>query len=374
MLRIYSWLSSRLTQAELRIEMKIKERLQSRKSGFFSRGLFLLDIELLLLELAENLARFIIIIFLDSGKGFNMVFGQQAMSKCRISYTDFKQARLRLRTFSYGTLATLIIAVGIVSLVMNLLFSEKLTGWAQTFNWTQTSWTTGASTTAVATHAANQTNWTRFSSSSANIATTSNGITLTASSVVAVNHTSDADFQTGTLPSNMYINGGSLKMTKPVGATCSSDTECPGSTSGNCQSGVCRPQWVTAAGVCSNISVLSKDRQGQWQTSGVSCSGPQCSGATLVNPQTNPAVDFSSYPAQNFCKAAGGRLPTVAELACIYSNQSSYNSYGSFTTNYYWTNVDYNGVSARIVFFLNGDQTSWNGKTDGTTRYRCIKP
>lgn len=74
-----------------------------------------------------------------------------------------------------------------------------------------------------------------------------------------------------------------------------------------------------------------------WRTTGANCSSPQCTNAgsldpdypsnyVLVNPQTNPSVDFSDYPAQNACKTIGGRLPNMQELLAIYDGKNSYGS------------------------------------------------
>jgi prepilin-type N-terminal cleavage/methylation domain-containing protein len=57
------------------------------------------------------------------------------------------------------------------------------------------------------------------------------------------------------------------------------------------------------------------------------------SNMSLVNPQTNPAVSFSNYPAQNACKVLGGRLPNMQELLAIYSGRVTYgNNFGANTT------------------------------------------
>jgi len=68
----------------------------------------------------------------------------------------------------------------------------------------------------------------------------------------------------------------------------------------------------------------------QWKTTDTACNTPQCgldgaqNGDSLVDPKLYPSVDFSAYPAQNACKALGGRLPTIVELRCISSNKASF--------------------------------------------------
>jgi len=56
--------------------------------------------------------------------------------------------------------------------------------------------------------------------------------------------------------------------------------------------------------------------------------------STLVNPQTNPGVSFTNYPAQNLCKAEGGRLPWSSELSSILSNAGSYGNNFNTTEGY----------------------------------------
>jgi hypothetical protein len=79
------------------------------------------------------------------------------------------------------------------------------------------------------------------------------------------------------------------------------------------------------------------------------------SNMSLVNPQTNPGVDFSfEYNAQNYCKAIGGRLPNVQELIAIYVDKASYGN--NFQVNSYWSATEYGPDSyfAYAVWFGNG--------------------
>ncbi|MDD3481088.1 MAG: fibronectin type III domain-containing protein [Patescibacteria group bacterium] len=71
----------------------------------------------------------------------------------------------------------------------------------------------------------------------------------------------------------------------------------------------------------------------KYATGRISCRNPQCelgidSGVpanySLVSPQENPTVDFSAYPAQDACKARGGRLPYKNELLELRAAQGSY--------------------------------------------------
>jgi hypothetical protein len=64
--------------------------------------------------------------------------------------------------------------------------------------------------------------------------------------------------------------------------------------------------------------------QRRYKTTDTANASPQSSGGSLVSPQAYPAVDFSLYPAQNNCKAIGGRTPTQNELIGMYNATTSY--------------------------------------------------
>lgn len=130
------------------------------------------------------------------------------------------------------------------------------------------------------------------------------------------------------------------------------------------------------SGICSGIAVYYTDIVGTktWgPTSG--CVAPYVSGpcgvedSYLVDPAIYPDVDFTTYPAQNACKAIGARLPSKTQLACIYTNRASF---GTFQSEYYWSSVPYyQGSSAW------GHHLSTNGVTMGAGtnpwRVRCVK-
>jgi len=73
------------------------------------------------------------------------------------------------------------------------------------------------------------------------------------------------------------------------------------------------------------------------------------SNMVLVSPQANTGVDFSAYPAQNACKAIGGRLPNMQELLAIYAGRSSYGN--NFQADLHWSSTEYNGSNAYFVNF-----------------------
>jgi hypothetical protein len=115
------------------------------------------------------------------------------------------------------------------------------------------------------------------------------------------------------------------------------------------------PNWIAGIGVLSGKFVRSTDAGGStkyaWGPYPGSCVSPQCalgidpsfpSYFSLVNPQTNPGVDFSAYPAQNACKAIGGRLPNMQELTAIHTDRASYgNNFRSFS---YLSATEYGNV------------------------------
>ncbi|MDP2685231.1 MAG: hypothetical protein Q8P20_09440, partial [bacterium] len=211
---------------------------------------------------------------------------------------------------------------------------------AATFNFSQTNWSGGEDTVNFANHTDNRTNWTKYYSKDSGVTADASSLTLT-SVTSSVIDTSSADFSAGTV-SSTYVVSDSFKMLKPIGGTCSTSVECDDgygvSAAGLCSGGVCVDPWISwvACGATSP-KVIYADLTGTkaWKTSNTACDTPQCgqdggqNGDELVSDNT---VDFSLYTARNGCKAIGGRLPTLAELACIYTNRTSYNSQGAFQT------------------------------------------
>ena len=109
-----------------------------------------------------------------------------------------------------------------------------------------------------------------------------------------------------------------------------------------------------------------------WKTTSDLCELPQCDSGTfmLVSPQASPGIDFSAYPAQNACKAVGGRLPTETELFSIYGDRASYGDNFAATPPSYWSSMEYSNLYAYDVTVA-GDMDN-SGKT-GLERVRCIK-
>lgn len=110
----------------------------------------------------------------------------------------------------------------------------------------------------------------------------------------------------------------------------------------------------------------------QWKTSDTACDKPECGqdggtgGDNLVADNT---VNFLNYPARNACKAVGGRLPTLAELQCIYTNRVTFGD--NFGTSDYWSSTENSTTNASYVGFSSG-YTSYNTKSN-TGSVRCVK-
>ena len=129
----------------------------------------------------------------------------------------------------------IIIVLAIIAIVGAIIFYQSLIVRGAVYGWTQTSWSGGASTTAVATHPGDETGWTYFYSSDAGISTSTPGQISLASTTSSWTETTDADFNAGT-QEYVYATSGAVFLLKPIGATCSTSAEC---LSGSCGSGVC---------------------------------------------------------------------------------------------------------------------------------------
>ena len=93
------------------------------------------------------------------------------------------------------------------------------------------------------------------------------------------------------------------------------------------------------------------------------------SNMSLVSPQANPGVDFSDYPAQNACKALGGKLPNMQELLAIYAGRASYGNNFNMT-GFYWSSTESDSSSAHAVYFgSGGDAVSTKS---GVYPVRCV--
>ena len=109
-----------------------------------------------------------------------------------------------------------------------------------------------------------------------------------------------------------------------------------------------------------------------WKTANTACDKPQCGadggqdGDQLVADNT---TDFTSYPARDYCKSIGARLPTKAELACVYTNRATFGN--NFVAGNYWSETEYSATYAWYTNFTGGTQT-YNNKTS-TYYVRCVR-
>ena len=112
--------------------------------------------------------------------------------------------------------------------------------------------------------------------------------------------------------------------------------------------------------------------QKQWKTSNTACDRPECgadggqSGDNLVNDNT---VDFTLYPARDYCKSIGGRLPNRDELSCIYINRAIFGD--NFGTGHYWSSTENSETYAYSRLFSSGSEG--NANKAGGYYVRCVR-
>lgn len=123
--------------------------------------------------------------------------------------------------------------------------------------------------------------------------------------------------------------------------------------------------WIGIA-QCSGLVIANRDASvvQRWKTTDTSCVSPDCeTGVDNTYPANYSLIwsDFlpSSYSAQNDCLQNYGidaRLPTMAELQCIYDNWSNYTASGSDSFQYegYWSATEYGTTTGRFIDFSDG--------------------
>lgn len=243
-----------------------------------------------------------------------------------------------------------------------------------TFDWIQGNWSGGADTSATATYTSDRTTWTKYYSKSSNVTASADSISLSAASG-SVTQTTDADFTAGTgeetYGAKLYVGGGSLSLKKQNGRPCTVAAEC---ARGFCTAGVCADPYQY--GYC-GVGVYTSDGSNYaWKTTNDTCQSPQCTGTlnagTLASDNN---VDFSVYPARNYCKNLQGRLPTAAEMVCILNNRYSlggnFQNSGSYT---YWSGEEASSTSAKYVtsntLAVNSNYKTTSG---GNAVIRCVR-
>lgn len=110
----------------------------------------------------------------------------------------------------------------------------------------------------------------------------------------------------------------------------------------------------------------------QWKISNTACDLPEClqdGGQDGDNLDADNTINYTDYPARQACKNIGGRLPTVAELQCIYANQTSFND--NFGTGTHWSSTEYSETLARYVGFSGG--TTYTYTKTNSYSVRCVR-
>jgi hypothetical protein len=108
-----------------------------------------------------------------------------------------------------------------------------------------------------------------------------------------------------------------------------------------------------------------------WKSAATPCDQPQCGingGQTGDNLKADNTLNFTDYPARDYCKSIGGRLPTIDELECIYNNRTSF---GSFEAGSYWSSTEYSGASAWHYNWPGANRNTNNKDYDSYVR--CVK-
>lgn len=110
----------------------------------------------------------------------------------------------------------------------------------------------------------------------------------------------------------------------------------------------------------------------QWKVANTACDRPECgqnSGQDGDNLVVDNTVGFGNYPAQDACKAVGGRLPTKAELSCMYTNKVTFGN--NFVASNYWSSTEYSATAAWPQYFSTGAQ-DYNNKAN-SYYVRCVR-
>jgi len=109
-----------------------------------------------------------------------------------------------------------------------------------------------------------------------------------------------------------------------------------------------------------------------WKNANTNCDKPQCGadgGQDGDNLKADNTLSFTSYPARDYCKSIGGRLPTKTELNCIYTNRATFGN--NFASSNYWSSTEYSTTSAWYQYFSTGGQ-GYSNKTS-SLYVRCVR-
>ncbi|HPX94469.1 MAG TPA: hypothetical protein PLF30_02845 [Candidatus Moranbacteria bacterium] len=158
--------------------------------------------------------------------------------------------------------------------------------------------------------------------------------------------------------------------------SCTGDSDCYGDYI--CSGDTCINPWL--AGPCEGIQVYYVDAPTNktWKTSTTACSTPQCSqdgGQYGDNLVADNSVDFSLYPARDFCKSLGGRMPNITEMRCIFTNAAQHygGALGGMSGNAYWVGTEYSTSDAVYVSAVDSGALEHHMGKTSVLKTRCIR-
>ena len=420
---------------QLKLESTNKKRKELKNQKNISFYL-LYSLKAQTLNFSILLIRVLFLLFGDSSENY-LIFtrlNKDSVLVCNNSFCVYKKFQKKVRFLSKTAFALIVVTTIITSSFLYFMMPGKPDSFAATYNWNQSNWFGGADTVATANHNTDQNNWTKFYSKDDNVDVSTVGEMKLALTTASVIETTDVDFNAGEQSTGLsgsgdfYIDEGNVYLKKMSGASCTVSDECIGSicdgtcklalgesctADTECASNACNVTCKLALGEsctegtecasnacnvtcfdpwlyttqCAGIDIYYNNSGNlKWKTSQTDCNTPQCGvdGAqnddSLVNPISNPEVDFSAYPAQDTCKAIGGRLPTKDELDCIYANRTSIDNVGYYYDWYgdtyfayfsFWSSVEYSSTHA--WYRTLGQSNSTSGWKNFFKTTRCVR-
>ncbi|MGW8185264.1 MAG: hypothetical protein ACWGHO_04120 [Candidatus Moraniibacteriota bacterium] len=111
----------------------------------------------------------------------------------------------------------------------------------------------------------------------------------------------------------------------------------------------------------------------QWKIWNTACDTPECGidGGQSDNLVVDNTLDFSAYyPARQACKDVGGRLPTLAELQCIYTYRGTYGINFGVSPYHWWSSTEVDSGNVNTVYYTGSVGTV--GKAS-TYLLRCVR-
>jgi len=283
-------------------------------------------------------------------------------------------------SFSKRQVVIFVLVFGVIS-GGAVLYKTLLTKGAN-FSWLQTDWSGGASTTAVASHASDQSGWTKYSSKDPLLSTSTDGQLTLSSQTASTTDTAIADFNAGTA-SNVYVENGTVKLKKPNGLACTTETEC---TTNCCSGGVCGyPGEVGDTCLGGKVFYVSGGHGLVAMTSDTSASAQWgCYGTTITGADSNTDGAQNTIDIVNGCAEASRAarlcsdlssgsysdwyLPAKDQLHTLYGQRAVV---GGFTANGYWSSTESNSTDA----WLQNINTGYQGTLSKNAAYyvRCIR-